>query len=91
LSIKLKSLKIRYNISMKKRNPKLNAKIQALNNELKSKGVSINKDEKISENKDLTQKIYQDLYKTAILITVSFIILFAIKYLNTNFSLNKFF
>ena len=34
---------------MKKRNPKLNAKIQALNNELKSKGISINKEEKIFE------------------------------------------
>lgn len=76
---------------MKKRNPKLNAKIQALNNELKSKGISINKEEKISENKELTQKIYQDLYKTAILIFISFGILFAIKYLNTDFSLNKFF
>lgn len=76
---------------MKKRNPKLSAKLQALNNELKSKGVVLDKNEKISENKDLTQMINQDLIKTLILITVSFGILITIKYLNTNFSLNKFF
>jgi hypothetical protein len=76
---------------MKKRNPKLSAKVQALNNELKSQGIVINKTEKISENKDLSKQIIKDLYKTIILIIVSFGILLAIKYLNTNFSLNKFF
>ena len=84
---------------MKKRKPNLSAKVQALNNELKSKGIVVKKTEKNFENndltkminKDLTKMINQDLIKTLILITASFGILIAIKYLNTNFSLNKFF
>jgi hypothetical protein len=76
---------------MKKRKPNLSAKVQALNNELKSKGIVVEKTEKNSENNDLTKMINQDLIKTLILITASFGILIAIKYLNTNFSLNKFF
>ena len=76
---------------MKKRYPNLSAKVQALNNELKAKGIVIEKTEKVTENKDLTKMINQDLIKTLVLIAISFGILIAIKYLNSNFSLNKFF
>jgi hypothetical protein len=76
---------------MKKRYPNLSAKVQALNNELKAKGIVLEKTEKVTENKDLTKMINQDLIKTLVLIAISFGILIAIKYLNTNFSLNKFF
>lgn len=77
---------------MKNNNKKLNAKIQALNNELKAKGVKISdKKETFSENKDISNLIKKDLIKSIILIILAFISVIAIKILNPNLSLNKFF
>lgn len=75
---------------MKKNKQKhLEAKIQALSNQLNLKESRKKDIEKSSI--DLSRSIKRDVYKTLFLILISFGILFLIKYLDTNLFFNKFF
>jgi hypothetical protein len=78
---------------MKNNNKKLKAQVQALNNQLKAKGIELPKEnlKDIQVNSDLTKLIKKDLIKTFILISISFGLIIAVKILNPNLSLNKFF
>jgi hypothetical protein len=72
----------------KNKNKKLQAQIQALNNQLAVKENKIKiKSEAIY---DIAKYIKRDLIQTLILIVLSFGILFLVKYLETNLFLNKF-
>jgi hypothetical protein len=71
------------------KNKKLKAKIQAFQNELSLTKKIINPPLK-TETVNINDLIKQDLKKTFIIIALSFAILFVIKYLDTNFLLNKF-
>jgi hypothetical protein len=73
----------------KSKNKKLEFKLQALKNQIK-KDIT----EKKSNNTNLEinfDLIKKDLYKTILMIAISFGLLFLIKYLDSNFFLNKFF
>ncbi len=73
----------------KSKNKKLELKLQALKNQIK-KDIT----EKKSNNTNLEinfDLIIKDLYKTILMIAISFGLLFLIKYLDSNFFLNKFF
>jgi hypothetical protein len=74
-------------------NKKLAAQNQVLKNIIKAKGIDIKS--KVSENKDnhrnIDSLISKDLKYTFIYIVLSFGLLFAIKILNLDLFLNKFF
>jgi hypothetical protein len=78
---------------MKNNNKKLKAQVQALNNQLKAKGIELPKENlrDTQVNSDLSKLIKKDLIKTFILISISFGLIIAVKILNPNLSLNKFF
>lgn len=77
---------------MKNNNKKLKAQLQALNNQLKAKGVNISeKKETIKDNVDINNLIKKDLIKSILLIILAFLLVIGIKILNPNLSLNKFF
>lgn len=66
---------------------KLKAKVEALKSQLGSTAKNnIN-----LEKGNLNLKIKKDIYRTILLIFISFGVLFLIKYLDTNFFFNKFF
>lgn len=66
---------------------KLKAKVEALKSQLGSTAkININ-----LEKGNLNQEIKKDIYRTILLIFISFGVLFLIKYLDTNFFFNKFF
>jgi hypothetical protein len=66
---------------------KLKAKVEALKSQLGSTAKNnIN-----LEKGNLNQEIKKDIYRTILLIFISFGVLFLIKYLDTNFFFNKFF
>jgi len=66
---------------------KLKAKVEALKSQLGSTAKNnIN-----LEKGNLNLEIKKDIYRTILLIFISFGVLFLIKYLDTNFFFNKFF
>lgn len=72
----------------KNKNKKLQAQIQALNNQL---SLNENKVKIKSETVlDISKYIKRDLIQTIILIIISFGVLFLVKYLESNLFLNKF-
>lgn len=71
----------------KNKSKQLQAKVQALSNQLNIN--RFNKKEK--EYIDINDSIKKDITKTIVLMIVSFGILFLIKYLDSNLFFNKFF
>lgn len=74
----------------KNKNNKLKAKIQALSNQLTDINPKKNQ-ENVDKDNNLDLAIKKDILVSVILILVSFGILFMIKFLDSNFFLDKFF
>jgi len=71
----------------KNKDKKLKAKVEALKSQL---GPTTKSNVNLEKN-NINQEIKKDIYRTLVLILISFGILFLIKYLDANLFFNKFF
>ncbi len=71
----------------KNKDKKLKAKVEALKSQL---GPTPKSNVNLEKN-NINQEIKKDIYRTLVLILISFGILFLIKYLDANLFFNKFF